>query len=287
MMLEYILGTESFDAVIKAVYERSRTTPPGITFMQSLCEAEYGSSLSWFFDQWLRKTGFPEYILSSQITPTPRGTYEVTVTVTQRGDLFAMPLNVYFETAGKSFLKRIFVKDEVQRFSFVFPSLPSKIEWNPQYLVLRWIPRFRILAHARTSTSYRVFNHDLAASEKEALLALQLDPDNNVGANCIALFSLGKAAGAMKEWVKAGELFQKASLQREPEGYQFLPLLSAVRHANVLDVLGSREQAVAEYRHALETAGQHPLLYGPVIIEAARCLERPFVQSDDVWYEYY
>lgn len=287
MMLEYILGRETFDAVMRQVYDRSRTVPPGITLMQSLCESAYGSSLSWFFDQWLYRTGFPEYVLTTQTTATPRGMYEVTATVTQRGDIFAMPLNIHFETAGKSFLKRIFMKEEQQRFSFVFPSMPAKIEWNPQYLVLRWIPQYRILAHARTSISYRVFNRDMAASEKEAQLTLQLDPDNHVGANAIALFSLGKAAGALKEWTKAEDYFLRASQQRDPEGYAYFPLLSVVRRANIIEALGGREQAIPEYRRALESAGENPLLYGPVIIEASRFLAQPYTPADDVWYEYY
>jgi tetratricopeptide (TPR) repeat protein len=285
LMLEYILGKETFDGVMRQVYERSTIASPSIAEMQALCESAYGSPLSWFFDEWLRRTGFPEYVLSSQTVPTPRGMYEVTVAVTQRGELFTMPLNIYFETGNRSYLKRVFVKDPQQRFMFIFPTLPTKIEWNPQYLVLRWIPQYRILAHARTSISFRVITHDLAASEREAQLALQLDPDNNVGANGIALFSLGKAAGARKDWTKAEEYFLRASQQRDPEWYAWFPLLSVVRHANILEVLGNREQAIVEYRRALEAAIRDPLSYWPVVIEAERFLAHPFVSTDEVWFE--
>jgi len=287
MMLEYILGAESFDVVMRDLYSRSRTSPPSIAALQELCEAAYGSPLSWFFDQWLSRTGFPEYILSSQTAATPRGTFDVTVTVTQRGDLFAMPLNISFETAGRSFLKRIFMKEEQQRFTFTFSSMPSKIDWNPQYLVLRWIPRYRIMAHARTSVSFRVYNRDIAASERAAELTLQRDPDNNVGANAIALYSLGKAAGTRRDWVKSAEHFLRASQQREPECCPSLPLLGLVRHGNVLELLGSREAAITDYRRALEAAERNPLLYAPAIIEARRFLDRPFVSDDNAWYRAY
>jgi hypothetical protein len=287
MMLESLLGTETFDSVMRQMSARSRTVPPAIADLQSLCESAYGSSLSWFFNQWLYRTGIPEYVLTSHISPTPRGTYEVAVTVTQRADIFVMPLNIYFEMAGKSLLKRIMVKEEEQHFSFTVPALPTKIDWNPRYVVLRWIPRYRILAHARTSISYRVFNRDLVSSEKEAQLTLQLDPDNNAGANGIALFSLGKAAGAMKDWASAADYFLRASQQRDPEGYAVFPLLSVVRRANVMEVLGNREKAVEEYNRALVSAQQNPLLYWAVIVEAARFLRQPFVQNETVWYDYY
>ncbi len=287
MMLEYILGAESFDGVMRDLYGRSRTSPPSIAALQELCEAAYGSPLSWFFDQWLYRTGFPEYALTSETVASPRGTFDVTVTVTQRGDLFAMPLNISFETAGRSVLKRIFMKEEQQRFTFTFSSMPTKIDWNPRYLVLRWIPRFRIMAHARTSVSFRVFNRDIAASEREAELTLQLDPDNNVGANGISLFSLGKAAGTRKDWVKAAEYFLKASQQRDPVGSPSLPLLGLVRHGNVLELLGSREAAIGDYRRALEAAERNPLLYAPVIIEARRFLDQPFTPDDAAWYQAY
>jgi tetratricopeptide (TPR) repeat protein len=280
MMLEYILGTDTFDSVMREVYARSIIVPPGIGVLQSLCESAYGSSLSWFFDQWLYRTGFPEYILTSQIDATPRGTYDVTVTVAQRGDIFTMPLGIHIETAGRKIVKRIFMKDGLQRFSYILPSMPTKVDWDPLYPILRWIPQYRIL-------SYRVFLRDLALSEKEAQLTLQLDPDNNVGANSIALFSLGKAAGARKDWVKAEEYFLLAAQQRDPDEYPFFPLLSVVRCANILDLQGSRDKAVAEYRRALESAERNPLVYSPVIMEAARFLEAPFVQDDAVWYDYY
>jgi tetratricopeptide (TPR) repeat protein len=287
MMLEYILGRDVFDSVIRTLYRESASQTPSITRFQALCEAAYGSPLSWFFDEWLYRTGFPEYVLTSQTQATPRGTYEVDVTVTQRGDLFSMPLNIYVETAARSFLKRIFVSQEQQRFTFIFPSPPVKIEWNPQYLVLRWVQHFRILAHARTSVSYRVFNRDLASSEREAHLTLQLDPDNTIGANPIALFSLGKAAGARKEWVKAEAYFLDASNERVDGEYAFYPLLSAVRRANILDFTGRREEALTEYKKALSEAQAQPLLYAKVIVEARKFLEHPFVPSDDAWFEMY
>ncbi|HLP17861.1 MAG TPA: hypothetical protein VK470_16480 [Bacteroidota bacterium] len=288
LMLDYILGRESFDAVIRSLYgEAAAGQPPTISHLQALCEQIYGSPLDWFFEEWLYKTGFPEYVLTSTTTPTLRGSFEVTVTVTQRGEMFVMPINVYFETAAKSFLKRIFVSQPEQRFTFTLPSAPLRVEWNPQYLVLRWIPTFRILAHARTSISYRVYSRDLPSSEKEAHLTLQLDPANSIGANAIALFSLGKAAGARHEWSRADSLFLEASHQHAGGEYAFYPLLSAVRRANILDLTGRREEAQELYSKTLETAGRDPLTYGRVIVEARRYLSQPFVQTDDVWFDKY
>lgn len=287
MMLESILGTGTFDGVMREMYARSHLVPPGITALQSLCESAYGSSLSWFFDQWLLRTGFPEYILSSQTEPTSRGTYAVSATVTQRGDIFIMPLTLRVETTGKAFVKKIFLKEEILRFSYVVSSMPKSVECDPQYLVLRWVPQYRILAHARTSVSHRVVARDMASSEREALLTLQLDPDNNVGANSIALFSLGNVAGARQDWPKAEEYFLRASEQREPDGYAFYPLLSVVRRGNMLDLRGSRDTAIVEYRRALDAATKNPLVYGRVIVEAARFIQHPFTRNDTVWYEYY
>jgi len=64
-------------------------------------------------------------------------------------------------------------------------------------------------------------------------------------------------------------------------------LLSLVRFANVLEMDGSRQEAIALYERAIAEGSKNPSLYAPVIIEAERYLLQPFVSSDDLWYGLY
>ncbi|MDE3056335.1 MAG: hypothetical protein KGJ59_00060 [Bacteroidota bacterium] len=286
-MLEYILGKESFDEVIYKMYSAYHATPITIPEFQQLCEEAYGTPLDWFFDEWVYRTGFPELVFSSDVVPTVRGSYTVRVRVVQRGDVYVTPADVVITTASRAVPKRIFLQRQDQTFEFVVADKPLNVEFDPEYNVLRWVPQLRLLAHARTSESYRVFSHDVVNAEKEALLALQLDPYNLTGSNPPALFSLGKIAVLRNDLVKADSYFRQASLLEAAEQERWIPSMSLVRLGNAIEMKGRRDEALQLYRQALSVAGRTPAEAAVTIIEAEKYLSEPFVSSDDVWYGKY
>ncbi len=211
MMLEYVIGEAAFDSVTAKLYRNFKYTPVTLTEYQRLCEEAYGSPLDWFFREWVSQTGFPEFILSTEIAQTSRGSYLLKARISQRGDVFTSPLDLVFSNSVRSITKRVFAERQDQEFEFILPFLPTKSELDPKYYILRWVPRLRLLAHARTSVSFRVFDRDVANSEREANVLLQLDPNNITGWNNIAFFSLGKAAAIRGDLSKAEEYFRRAS----------------------------------------------------------------------------
>lgn len=287
MMLEYVMGREAFDRALAMLYRESVQRTPSIGQFLNICERAYGSPLAWFFDEWLYRSGFPELVLSSKTEPTVRGAYEASVTVTQRGELFMMPIDVHILTRTQSLLKRIFVSQAEQRFTFMLMSEPVKIEWNPQHPVLRWVSRYRILAHARTSAALRIYDRDLAGSEREAHLTLQLDPANSTGAAALALHSLGMASAARSDWMKAEEWFLEGTKQHAAGELSLFPVLCAVHRANLLDLAGRREEALAEYRRVLDLAERDPIRLSRAVTEARRYAARPFGMEDARWYDAY
>ncbi len=287
LMLEYLLGKESFDDVIHRTCADYRTTPMTIPEFQKLCEDAYGTPLDWFFNEWVYRTGFPEFVFSSDVAPTTRGSYSVNMHILQRGDVYIMPTDVAIVTNARTVAKRTFLQKQDQIFEFIVSEKPLSVELDPEYKVLRWVPRLRLVAHARTSESYRVFDHDLVNSEKEALLTLQLDPNNLTGSNPLALFSLGKIAVLRNDLVNAELYFRQASTLESAEPPRYIPSLSLVRLGNVLEMEGKREEALQLYQQALSIAEHMPADAAVTMIEAKKYLRDPFVSSDDFWYGKY
>ncbi len=286
LMIEYIIGTEIFEGVLKKMYGKFAE---GITIpeFQRLCEEEYGSRLDWFFREWVYRSGFPEILLSTDIKLTVRGSYSVKATITQRGDLFTTPVDLVFSSKTRSMTKRVFVDSQEQEFEFVLPFLPSKSELDPDYFLLRWVPRLRLLAHARTAVSLRVFDHNLDESEREAALTLQLDPNNLTGWTNLALFSLGKAAVIKGDLTKAEEYFRRAWALETSEPTQLFSVLSLVRLGNVLEMEGRRGEAVELYKLSVTLGDRNPALFAPALMEAQKYLHEKFVSSEDLWYAEY
>lgn len=287
LMLEYLLGRESFDAVIAKMYGQFTATPITIIDLQSLCEHEYGSSLDWFFRQWIFRSSAPEFVLQWNTERTQRGMNVVKVIVEQRGDIFTMPTNIVFTMGSRTIQKRVLVEQAKQEFSFTFPTPPVRVEIDPNYSILRWILDIRILAHARSSRLFRVYNKNLTMSEQEALLTLQLDPNNNTGTAPIAYFSLGKIAVIKNDPDKAKELFLNAMQSAATDEAQLYPLLSLVRYANIVEMEGKRNEALPLYQRAILEGEKNPSIYAPVIVEAEKYLRTEFISSEELWYGLY
>ena len=283
LMLEYVMGENAFNAVVDSMVRSSAHAPVSLQSFQQLCEWAYGSPLDWFFAQWLNQTGFPELVLSTEIAQTNRGNYSVKATISERGDFFTIPVDIVYSNNVRSITRRVLVSRQDQKFEFSLPFLPVRGELDPNYFLLRWVPRLRLLAHARTSVSFRVFDRDLVNSEREASLLLQLDPNNLTGWNNLALFSLGKLSVLKGDLGKAEEYFRRASAVEASDPTELYSVLSLVRLGNVFEMEGKRDQAMDLYKLCVTLARRKPALYGIALFEAQKFLSKKFESSDDFW----
>jgi hypothetical protein len=284
LMLEYILGRESFDTIIVRMNARFSSTPITFSGFRQLCEEAYGSSLGWFFDQWLYKTSAPEFVMQWKNEQSVRGMTNTRVTIEQRGDIFTTPINISFLTDSRNIQKRIVIAQQRQEFSFVFPTPPTIVELDPQYNILRWLLEIRILAHARSAQLFLSINHDGTTAEREALYTVQLDPNNSTGSIPFAYYLLGKIAVLKNDLEQAKEYFLKAmplSGTHETESYR---LWSLIRYANIVEMEGKRDEALVLLQRAVAEGRKDPLIFERTIIEAEKYLRDNFVSRDDIWY---
>ena len=284
LMLEYLLSQASFDTVISLMSEQFSNTPVSLSEFQRLCEQEYGSSLNWFFDQWLNHFTAPEYIMQWKDEKTPRGMSIIRMNIEQRTDIFSMPVPIVFFFGNRMVTKRVFVEQPKQEFTFTFPTTPTRVELDPDYSILRWLLELRISAHAKTSLQYLSINRDIIEAEREALYTLQLDPNNSTGSAPLTYFVLGNIAALNTNVEKAKEYFTKASSSISTKETEQYTLLSLVRYANLLDNEGKRDEAVSYYQRVITESLRNPLIFERTIIEAEHFLLKPFNHNDDVWF---
>jgi aminopeptidase N len=128
------LGTEIFWKAVNAYlnkYKFSNVESPD--FQKSMEEAS-GKDLSWFFNQWVYKGGFPRLNVKHVYSPA---TKKLTLTVTQiqRADsitpsAFVLPMEVEIVTAKVAKIEKIQIDKRTQVFTLAVDGKPSEINFD-------------------------------------------------------------------------------------------------------------------------------------------------------------
>ncbi len=284
-MLEYLLGRESLDRVIREITAGSSSA--NITFSRfiELCSAEYGTPLEWFYDQWLRRSSAPEYVLQWKSERTTRGLTIVRAVIEQRGTLFSMPVPVSFSFGNRTITKRVRIEQQKQEFTFSFPMTPSAVELDPNLNILRWLLELRISAHAKTALLYASVNHDIVNAEKEALYTQQLDPNNATGSAPLALFILGNISASNGSREKAKDYFQQSAAASSADETEQYRLMSLIRYGNLLELDGKRDEAVPYYQRVIAEGIKDPVINAEAVTQAERFLQEKFRESENYWFD--
>ncbi|MCS6804482.1 MAG: M1 family aminopeptidase [Acidobacteriota bacterium] len=84
-MLRRVLGEERFFAALKDYGRRFAFGNASTADFQHVCEAHYGASLQWFFEQWVYTPARPIYRASYVVSPSSaQGRYTVTLNIEQQ-----------------------------------------------------------------------------------------------------------------------------------------------------------------------------------------------------------
>jgi hypothetical protein len=119
-------------------YKYSNAT---ITDFQSAAEEVYGSSLTWFFDEWIYEKGYPRISAAHVISPEAIDEYKCVITLQQvhtrtQGPLFTMPLDMRLTGVGGTLDTTVWLTAANQIYTFMLPFEPQQLELDPQGWVL-------------------------------------------------------------------------------------------------------------------------------------------------------
>jgi len=140
--LRYMLGDEMFFAVLRRYATEFESRHSTVEDFRKIVEDTSGKDYRWFFDDWLRRKGFPHYVVTGLDKGTDAdGPYTATIRQELRGTdaPWRTPLDVaFYGPDGKSHVVRKARMDgEENTVSVRLPWEPDRVELDPDHWVFR------------------------------------------------------------------------------------------------------------------------------------------------------
>ncbi|HVO76657.1 MAG TPA: M1 family aminopeptidase [Candidatus Bathyarchaeia archaeon] len=137
-MLRHVVGDGTFFQILKDYCSdpRYRYAAAETNDFKAVCEARYGSSLSWFFDEWLNRTDRLTYRWSAK-TYRLNHAFNVTIAVDQaQTALYTMPVDVEIMTASTTRDTVLWVSDRHDEFHIALADSALFVYFDPGHWIL-------------------------------------------------------------------------------------------------------------------------------------------------------
>lgn len=246
-MLRFALGEETFFRLLRTYAERFAGRPATLADFERLAEEVAAQPLDYFFGQWLRSTGIPEFKVEYVVLRTQKG-FRIDGQVRHELEVFRMPLEVRVETEGPPETARIEVAGPVSNFkleTFGKP-LPGRIELDPNHNVLHYTEGLRIrVAIARGESLFEQGKYLEAIREYQRALQVRRT-------SSLAHYRMGETFFEQRNYQAAANAFREAiNGDKEPK---WTLVWSHIFLGKIFDLTGQRERALNEYRRAIESS---------------------------------
>jgi Peptidase family M1 domain len=245
-MLRYVMGDEKFDNTMRGFALKYSLKSAGEEDFRKEAEEHQGSSLVWFFSQWLDSTGAPEF--KTKYTVYRLGTnkgFRTVGEITQDLDLFRMPVTLRIDTDGKTEERTIDVSGTDSPFTVETFGRPRRIVIDPDDHVLKNSPDIR-LRTALLRGQQMVATGELTEALKEFASALEANKNSS-----LAHYRIAEVFFQQRNYQAAANAYRE-SINGDGDP-RWTEVWSHVQLGKIFDVTGQRERATNEYRHALET----------------------------------
>ena len=248
-MLRRVMGEEKFGEVLRAYATQFAGQSVSIDQFERFAEENGGEPLDYFFGQWIRSTGIPEfeleYVIFRVMTPEG-GRFRINGAIKNTLEIFRMPVEIRVSTEGPPHSQVVEVAGSSSDFiieTFGKPLPPIRID--PDFDVLKYTPDLRLrVAIARGEAMFE--RGDYFESIREYQEAIKIKRDSS-----LAHYRLGETFFSQRNYQSAANAFREAEAgDREPK---WTKVWSHINLGKIFDVTGQRERAVNEYRKAIAT----------------------------------
>ncbi|CAG5086222.1 M1 family aminopeptidase [Parvicella tangerina] len=128
-MLRTYLGDEIFFRALKNYLQENAYTSTEIHELRMQFEKASGEDLNWFFNQWFLASGHPVVSINQSYDEISQ---ELVVSISQKQDLeewplYQLPIDIDIYINGKVRRERVWVKDEINEFSFKADRAPDLV----------------------------------------------------------------------------------------------------------------------------------------------------------------
>lgn len=268
-MLRFLLGDENFFRALRTYAERFAGRPTTMGEFERLVEEVSGQPLDYFFGEWLRSTGVPEFKLDYVIYRTQKG-FRIGGQIRHELEVFRMPLEIRVETEGPPENARIEVTGPVSDFSidtFGKP-IPGRVQVDPNRNVLHYTDTLRIrVAIARGEALFEQGTYLEAIREYQKALQVRRT-------SSLAHYRMGEAFFEQRNYQAAANAFREAvNGDKDPK---WTLVWSHIFLGKIFDLTGQRERALNEYRRASETGDDT----AGALAEAEKYLNEPYKRAE-------
>ena len=266
-MLRVVMGDEPFNRLLSTYSQRFAGRAATIDEFERLAEEVHGQPLDYFFSEWLRSTGVPQFEIDWVIYRTQKG-FRVSGQLKQQLEIFRMPIPVHVETEGPPVTQLVEVVGPRTDFSIETFGKPTKIEIDPDFTVLKYTPALRLrVAIARGESLFERGQYFEAAREYQRALEIKRN-------SSLTHYRLGETYFSQRNYQSSANTFREAlNGDRDPA---WTVVWSHIFLGKIFDISGQRERAVNEYRRALETKDDTQ----GALAEADKYLREPYRREE-------
>lgn len=142
-MLRGIVGDDKFFTLMRNYLDDPRYAyNVAVTEdFQGVAESVYGSSLDYFFKEWIYGENFPTYTVKWNTSSLGNGASNVNLSIAQTKNstpqFFTMPIQINIKTSLGDTMFTVFNNQLSQGFSFVVNGTVSSIQFDPNNLILK------------------------------------------------------------------------------------------------------------------------------------------------------
>ena len=142
-MLKGIMGDSLFFQLMKTYASDPKVAYGAATTANFEADAEkvYGSSLSYFFNEWIYGENYPHYSVSWNYNFIGNNIYSVNLNLSQTTNtnpaFFTMPIQIQVKTSAGDTIVTIFNNRQNQLISFNVKGTPQYINFDPNNLILK------------------------------------------------------------------------------------------------------------------------------------------------------
>ncbi len=135
-MLRGTIGSEKFWTGIRDYYRRYRDRNASRDDFRQVMEQAAGTSLSWFFEQWLTRPGMPS-LSGGWRYDAGAQQLQIEIAQIQGGPAFRIPLDIAIAgTTGQARIERVQLIESTGRFTFGVDAEPASVSLDPDTWVL-------------------------------------------------------------------------------------------------------------------------------------------------------
>lgn len=134
-MLRGLMGDEAFFEGIRDFYRKYRDQTVLTRNFQSVMEAQHGSTLEWFFDQWIYRAGHP-VVEVTWSRDDQRGEVSLRLSQTQRQEPFRLPITLAFVAGDQQDRRQVELRERSHEFRFKLDGATEDVLVDPDAWLL-------------------------------------------------------------------------------------------------------------------------------------------------------